>query len=207
MKYYPLARIFGVFTLLVAETSASNINDDKSNGSPSDSKVTRDSTAPWPCPYYHETTFSGHQSIQYTVYCESLILGSIITAFSQSDIDRWRCMLECDSLAACNVVTLQPGRCTLHSQSPGPTVPSNGNIVAIKISRGFSPIPTFVFEPTTVPDPPATTMATTTVPSDQAAPPPRAPTNIRYGNDYDTGGIWGRAFEERVIEQLADLSH
>ncbi|KAF1820258.1 uncharacterized protein K489DRAFT_51497 [Dissoconium aciculare CBS 342.82] len=75
MKYYPRARIFGAFTLLVAKTSANNINDDKSNGSPSDSKFTRDSTTPWPCPYYHEMTFSDHQSIQYTVYCESLILG------------------------------------------------------------------------------------------------------------------------------------
>jgi hypothetical protein len=107
-------------------------------------------------------------------------------------MDMWQCMAECDDHFACKAVTLQPGRCSLHDEFWVQKVTSTGNIAAIKVESASPAVPA----PATTSDelPPAVTLSTmTTEGADRTAPPARVPTIIRYGNEYDTGGIWGRA--------------
>jgi hypothetical protein len=203
MRFFHITSLLGVSALLLSgtnadqtslpaqvDTSANNYNDEL-NESTSDSVLPRDSAAPWPCPYYDSTVFSDQASIQYTIYCNSLLFGSIINAIARSNMDMWQCLGECDADPACKAVTLQPGRCNLHDDFWVQKVMSTGNIAAIKVISA-PPAP----PPATTSDilPPAFTLPTvTTEGADRTAPPARVPTTIRYGYEYDTGGIWGRA--------------
>jgi hypothetical protein len=216
MRSFRINNLVGIFALLSSATNADgtsssiaqvdsqiNSNDDVFHD-PSSASVLPRGAAPWPCPYYDSKTFSDQASIQYTIYCDVLLLGSIINTVSRSDMDMWQCLSECDPNAACKAVTLEPGHCNLHNDYWMHKFLSTGNIAAIRVVSASPAVP----EPATTSDelppaatspqpaatsdelPPAVTLSTmTSMGADRTEPPPRAPTTIKYGTEYDTGGV------------------